>query len=57
VVDYKSGDLKPDSHRRQVERYARTLLKAGFRDVKGYLWYIRENELAEIPVQGVADSL
>jgi hypothetical protein len=40
-----------------VERYARTLLKAGFRDVKGYLWYIRENELAEIPVQGVADSL
>lgn len=57
VVDYKSGDLKPDSHRRQVERYARTLLKAGFRDVRGYLWYIRENELVEIPVQGVTDSL
>ncbi len=52
VVDYKSGDLKLESHRRQVERYARTLLEAGFREVKGYLWYIRENELEMIPVQG-----
>jgi len=52
VVDYKSGDLKPEAHRKQVERYVRTLFEAGYRDVKGYLWYIRDNELKEVFVQG-----
>lgn len=52
VVDYKSGETRPDSHRRQVEQYAEILRNAGFREVTGYLWYIRENELVNTSLPG-----
>ncbi len=48
VVDYKSGELRTDAHRRQVGQYAQTLVDAGYTNVAGYLWYIRENELVEV---------
>lgn len=40
VVDYKFGMGTPDSHRRQIERYADLLRRMGYKDVSGYLWYI-----------------
>lgn len=48
VADYKSGELRPESHRKQVVRYCETLRSAGFKRVTGYLWYIRENELVKV---------
>ncbi len=48
VVDYKTGGTKQESHIRQVRRYARILRESGFREVKGYLWYIGKNELVKV---------
>jgi len=48
VADYKSGEVKSPAHRKQVIRYCETLQNAGFREVTGYLWYIRENELLQV---------
>jgi len=47
VVDYKTGDRR-ESHVRQVRRYAGLLRESGIPDVRGYLWYIRNNELLEV---------
>jgi len=35
-----------------VEQYAEILRNAGFREVTGYLWYIRENELVNTSLPG-----
>jgi ATP-dependent exoDNAse (exonuclease V) beta subunit len=48
VVDFKSGMERKESHRLQVKMYAETLKQAGFSDVSGYIWYIRENDLVKI---------
>jgi len=48
VVDYKSGDTRPESHFRQVERYKQVLRETGIKQIKGYLWYIQQNELVEV---------
>ena len=47
VVDYKTG-IRQESHVRQVRRYAELLRETGIQDVRGYLWYISENELLEV---------
>jgi ATP-dependent helicase/nuclease subunit A len=48
VVDYKTGVKETGSHRTQVRRYVDLLRKTGIQEVKGYLWYIQENELIEV---------
>jgi CRISPR/Cas system-associated exonuclease Cas4 (RecB family) len=48
VVDFKSGLERNESHRKQVQMYTEILEQAGFRDVHGYVWYIRDNELIRI---------
>jgi ATP-dependent helicase/nuclease subunit A len=48
VVDYKSGDSKMESHFRQVQRYVSILKETGIPQVKGYLWYIENNQLVEV---------
>jgi ATP-dependent helicase/nuclease subunit A len=48
VVDYKSGHTKQESHVRQVQRYITILKETGIAQVKGYLWYIGNNELMEV---------
>jgi ATP-dependent exoDNAse (exonuclease V) beta subunit len=48
VVDYKSGSTKQEAHLRQVQRYVSILKETGIQDVKGYLWYIGNNELLEV---------
>ena len=54
VADYKSGEVRSDSHRKQVVRYCQTLQKAGFREVTGYIWYVRENDLLQVYPQNRA---
>lgn len=50
VVDYKFGSSENDSkYRRQVADYMENLEKAtGIKDIKGYLWYVKENKIIEV---------
>jgi ATP-dependent helicase/nuclease subunit A len=48
VVDYKSGESKPEYHERQVQRYVSILKETGIPEVKGYLWYTQGNELVQV---------
>ena len=48
VIDFKSGLERKESHRWQVQKYTEILKQAGFCDVSGYIWYIRDNELISI---------
>ncbi|MDE5730216.1 MAG: UvrD-helicase domain-containing protein [Alistipes sp.] len=41
VVDYKFGDIEADKYRRQVREYMRLLREMGYKEVEGYLWYVR----------------
>lgn len=41
VVDYKFGGLETEKYRRQVREYMRLLREMGYREVEGYLWYVR----------------
>ena len=43
IIDYKFGEPK-DDYLDQVARYADAYRRMGYRDVKGYLWYIWEKE-------------
>ncbi len=40
VVDYKFGEKRSSSYRRQVESYCNTLREMGFWPVTGYIWYV-----------------
>lgn len=40
VVDYKFGEERLPSHRRQVGTYMRLLRDMGYRQVEGYVWYL-----------------
>ncbi len=46
VVDYKFG-AKKNAHTRQVCDYARLLERMGYAHVRGYIWYVRDNEIVE----------
>ncbi|OFY44042.1 MAG: hypothetical protein A2X18_07935 [Bacteroidetes bacterium GWF2_40_14] len=48
VIDFKFGSLKSDSHERQVARYMNLLRGMGMVPVKGFLWYLEENEIIEV---------
>jgi ATP-dependent exoDNAse (exonuclease V) beta subunit len=48
VVDFKSGLERKESHRKQVQMYTEIMKQAGFSDVSGYIWYIRDNEVIMI---------
>ena len=47
VIDFKFG--KPHSiHKEQVETYIRILRDMGHENVKGYLWYVNENNVVNV---------
>ena len=47
VVDFKFG--KPqNAYKQQVKEYMTLLTKMGYAHVRGYLWYVFNNELEEI---------
>ncbi|MEI6679348.1 MAG: UvrD-helicase domain-containing protein [Mariniphaga sp.] len=47
VVDYKTG-LKSDSHAGQIRGYLKDFSRMGFGQIKGYLWYLSDNQLVEV---------
>ncbi len=50
VVDYKFGK-ENEEYNKQVTRYMNLLSDMGYRNVKGYLWYVYKNRIMEIPRQ------
>lgn len=50
VVDFKFGKKSPE-YAAQVQEYMQLLMQMGYRQVKGYLWYVYKNELEEIKEQ------
>lgn len=47
VVDYKFG-RKDKKYDKQVTRYMELLRQMGYANVKGYLWYVNNNEIKEL---------
>ena len=47
VVDFKFGKPKA-SHQSQVQTYVQILQQMGYGNVKGYLWYVDENQIEEL---------
>lgn len=49
VVDYKFGKVDTSGkYRRQVANYVRLLRKSGYTTVRGYLWYVKENQIIQV---------
>ena len=47
VVDYKFA--RPvEKHKEQVQFYMKLLREIGYRNVKGYLWYVYKNEILDV---------
>ena len=47
VIDYKTGIYRL-AHEEQVRRYMELLRQMGYPNVKGFLWYIRQQSIVEI---------
>ena len=47
VIDFKTG-RQNEEHKRQVGRYVSLLQQMGYAHVKGYLWYIRHDDIIEV---------
>ena len=47
VVDFKFGKAKSE-YNEQVKNYMLLLKKMGYTDVKGYLWYVYNNNIEEV---------
>lgn len=48
VIDYKSGEERPGSHRRQVAFYMSQLRRLGHKRVRGFIWYIDSGEIVTV---------
>lgn len=47
VIDFKFGDDEKEYHT-QVEKYKKQYRDLGYKDVRGYLWFVRDNRVMEI---------
>ena len=47
VVDFKFGKKRPSYHK-QVRDYMSLLASMGYSHIRGYLWYVFNNELEEV---------
>lgn len=47
VVDFKFGKKRP-GYNRQVGEYMNLLASMGYKHIRGYLWYVFNNELEEV---------
>ena len=47
IIDYKFGAQDKDHHS-QVERYKRLYGELGYGDVRGYLWYVTDNQIISV---------
>ena len=49
VIDYKTGIYCP-AHEEQVRRYMKLLRQMGYLNVKGFVWYIRQQSIVEVVI-------
>lgn len=49
VIDYKSGEEHKNSYRKQVAGYMRQLRQLGYRQVRGFIWYLDTGEIISVP--------
>lgn len=47
VIDFKTG-RELEKHKTQVRSYMRLLADMGYKNISGYLWYIRHNQVVEV---------
>jgi len=47
VIDFKFGS-ENETNRKQVEEYVRILIKMGYENVKGFLWYVNLGKVVPI---------
>ena len=45
IVDFKFGEERDDSYLKQISRYVALYRKMGYPDVRGFLWYVVEDEV------------
>jgi len=48
VIDYKTGAEHASKYEKQVKLYKRLLSEMGYKNVKGFIWYILEDKIEEI---------
>lgn len=48
VVDYKFGMSEENKYLKQVQFYRTSLKQMGYRDVKGYIWYVKLNKIVSL---------
>ena len=48
VVDYKFGQKKSSGYSTQVRKYTEMLRQMKYSDVKGYIWYVNQNEVVGV---------
>ena len=48
IVDYKFGARKSKRHQRQVEEYMDLVSQMGYKNVKGFLWYVELEVIEEV---------
>ncbi|MCC8155306.1 MAG: UvrD-helicase domain-containing protein [Tannerellaceae bacterium] len=48
VIDYKFGEQKENKYRKQVRKYMDLIYRMGYRDIKGYIWYVELGEIEAV---------
>ena len=48
VVDYKNTDIEKSNYQKQVRNYMSILKSIHYEAVKGYVWYLKSNEIVEV---------
>lgn len=49
IIDYKFGSESQEAvYRKQIEEYKSICSQMGYRNIKGYLWYITHNRIVEV---------
>ncbi|MBO5771290.1 MAG: UvrD-helicase domain-containing protein [Alistipes sp.] len=55
VIDYKFGE-RSRTHRKQIGQYIALLREMGYKNISGYVWYIREQHIAKYDPADFADE-
>ncbi len=48
VVDYKFGDTEEKKYIRQIQNYVKIIREMGFEQVKGYVFYVKQNKVIDV---------
>jgi hypothetical protein len=55
VIDYKFGE-RSRTHRKQIGQYIALLREMGYKNISGYVWYIREQHIDKYDPADFADE-